>query len=193
MLTGNSRHVFSGWSPLGVLKQALLSGRLPSFYLNSKCHCRAVLQQRAGIPCPGTVVTKAWGLHRPELPPGFLQVPVQVTFACVLFCLFSQKNSPKTNEARSKCQHGILAPVRLQDLRLFQKEEACEGCGSCRGNATGVLQQGDLHSFWQELHPANQSGSRNIPFCQFPFPPSLQETSQSAGSREIGEVKGKGF
>lgn len=40
----------------------------------------------------------------------------------------------------------------------------------------------------------NQSGNRNIPFSQFcSFPPSLQEISQFAGSREIGEVGGKGL
>lgn len=43
----------------------------------------------------------------------------------------------------------FLAPIR-PDLSLLQREAACRVCRTCWGNAMGVLQQGDLHSFWQK-------------------------------------------
>lgn len=38
---------------------------------------------------------QALGLHRPELPPGFLQVPVQVIFFVCLFACFPKRVAPK--------------------------------------------------------------------------------------------------
>lgn len=95
-------------------------------------------------------------------------------------CLFSQKNSPKTSQARRKCQHGFLAPIRPKDLSLLQRDVACEGCGTCWGNAMGVLRQGDLHSGrkkpkWEQKHPL-------FPVLLFP--------SQSAGNFSVCRFKG---
>lgn len=88
----------------------------------------------------------------------------------------------------------LLAPARLKDLSLLLREVACGGCRTCWGNAMGVLQQGDLHSFWQKgVASSKPKWEQKNPLFPVLFPSSLQETSQLAGLREIGEVKGKGL
>lgn len=149
----------------------------------------AVLFCRRGLAFHvlGTVVTKPWGYTDLN---SLLVFSECLSKWCFLYvCLFSPKNSPKTNEARSKCQHGILAPVRPQDLSLFQREEACEGCGTCSGNAMGVLQQGDLHSLWQKRAAASKpKWEQKHPL--FPVPFSSQSTANFSICRSKGDWKG---
>lgn len=133
---------------------------------------------------------QALELHRPELSPGFLQVPVQVMFFIYLFVCFPKRIAPKQVRQGANANMFFLAPVRPKDLSLLQREGASEGCGTC----WGVLQQGDLHSFWQKgIVCSKPKWDQNHPL----FPALLP--SQSAGnfsvcsSGDIGEVEGNGL
>lgn len=106
-------------------------------FLGSKCHCHTLLQGRAGVQCPGTVLTMPWGcadldsLHVCSTCPS-----LHLDF---FYYFFFQQNRPKRRQARNPEMFLFSAPVRPND------ESTCGVCGTCWRNAPGVLELGDLH------------------------------------------------
>lgn len=101
-------------------------------------------------------------------------------------CLFVfPKEWPQNKWGKEQMPTCFFAPIRPEDLSLLQREAACGGCGTCWGNAMGVLQQGDLHSFWQKgIASSKPKWEQKHPLFPILFP------SQSAGNFSACRSKG---
>jgi len=121
---GISRHFFSGWSPQ-CFEPGFAFRKAAIIFSDSKRHCRTLLQERAGVcvlalwlPYPGAAQT--W---TPSWSPSSASLCSHCILCCFLFVSFlSQKNSPKTSQARRKCRDGFSASVRSNDLSTLQRE-----------------------------------------------------------------------